>query len=196
MAKLLLLFALVSSIIAYLTYQIFKDDAPPTEFPNFYWGPSSKRDAQEDTSIQPFSIKISDRVLTDLKTRLRLETGNNSRLVAPLEGVAFEYGFNTKVLPELTEYWLNTYDWRSREKILNTYPQFKTTIDGLSIHFQHIKSDVASKKYKKTVPLLMLHGWPTSFVEFQKMIPFLVNPKDSELNFEVSKRSITREMLT
>ena len=184
MGKFLLLFGGISIFLAYISFQVLKDEKPPTEFPDFYWGHSSKRSLKEDTSIRPFTIKIDESILTDLKNRLKLETGSNSKLVAPLEGIAFQYGFNTNVLPIITEYWLNKYDWRSREKFLNKYPHFKTIIDGISIHFQHIKSE-ASEKYKATVPLLMLHGWPGSFVEFQKIIPFLINPKDSEINFEV-----------
>ena len=176
----------LSVLAAYVYYGILGDTEAP-QLPEFYWGPKSKAGLKEDTSIRPFSIQISDNVLADLKTRLKLETSvEGNRLVPPLEGIGFQYGFNTKFLPTITNYWLNKYDWRAREKLLNKYPQFKTTISGIEIHFQHIKPSAASSaKYKKTRPLLLLHGFPGSFVEFQKLIPLLIDPKDSEINFEV-----------
>jgi len=82
------------------------------------------------------------------------------------------------------DYWLNKYDWKAREKLLNKYPQFKTNIQGIDIHFQHVKSS-NNGKYKKTRPLLLLHGWPGSFVEFQKVIAELIDPKNSDINFEL-----------
>jgi len=109
---------------------------------------------------------------------------NASRLTPPLEGIGFQYGFNTEYLKKVGQYWLDKYDWRAREKALNKYPHFKTTVNGLQIHFQHIKSK-NNNKYRKTRPLLLLHGWPGSFIEFQKVIPDLIDPKDSDINFEL-----------
>jgi len=87
-------------------------------------------------------------------------------------------------LKKVGDTWLNKYDWRAREKLLNKYPQFKTSIQGIDVHFQHVKSS-NNGKYKKTRPLLLLHGWPGSFVEFQKVIPELIDPKNSDINFEL-----------
>ncbi|CAG7826289.1 unnamed protein product, partial [Allacma fusca] len=94
------------------------------------------------------------------------------------------YGFNSNHLKTIGNYWLSKYDWRTREKLLNKYPQFTTTIGGLKIHFQHVTS-TNNSKYRKTRPLLLLHGWPGSFIEFQKIIPLLIDPKDSDVNFEL-----------
>lgn len=103
-----------------------------------------------------------------------------------LEGVNFEYGFNTAFLQKVLDYWMNSYNWRKRENHLNTFPQFKTNINGLNIHFIHLKPkpEVAAKK--KVLPLLLLHGWPGSFVELTKIIPLLVSDSnDHDFVFEV-----------
>lgn len=176
--KLTLLILTLAS--AYLLYLLFA----PAEIPKIsdeYWGPASLSSKPEDTSIHPFKISIDDKVLKDLKSRLQLETAS-SRLSPPLEGIGFEYGFNTKFLPKILTHWTTKYDWRQREALLNKYPQFKTKIGGIDIHFQRIKSN---KNYKKTLPLLLLHGWPGTFVEFQKIIPMLTDPSGSEYNYEV-----------
>jgi juvenile hormone epoxide hydrolase len=185
MGKLAALFVVVLAILPVVFFYVVLKDEPVPKLPDYFFGPKSKEGAKEDTSIRPFKINIDEKVLTDLKTRLKLETSaEGNRLTPPLEGIGFQYGFNTDFLKTVAQHWLNKYDWRAREKELNKYPQFKTTIAGIEIHFQHVKSS-GQKKYKKTRPLLLLHGWPGSFVEFQKIIPMLTDPKDSNINFEL-----------
>ena len=75
------------------------------------------------------------------------------------------------------KYWLNDYDWRKQEKMINQFPQYKTNIDGLDIHFIHLKPDPAKVKGKKVLPLLIGHGWPGSVVEFVKILPLLTSPR-------------------
>ena len=72
--------------------------------------------------------------LNDLKTRLKL----NTRYTPPLEGVGFEYGFNSVYLEKVRKYWLEEYDWAKQQKMLNKYRQFKTKVNGLNIHFQRV----------------------------------------------------------
>lgn len=125
----------------------------------------------DNVKIEKFTINIDDSVLIDLKERL-----NKSRITDSLDGVNFEYGFNSEILKKLVDYWNNQYDWRSVEKSLNQYNHFKTQIEGLSVHFVHIKpKEIASNK---VVPLILVHGWPGSFVEFYKIIPLLLTPKN------------------
>jgi len=186
MGKLLVIYVgLLSVISAWVLYGIFSDgDAP--QLPEFYWGPKEKQNQKEDTTIRPFKINTEEKVLTDLKARLTLELSpERNRLTPPLEGIGFQYGFNTNFLKTVTNHWLNKYDWRAREKTLNQYPHSTTNINGIEVHFQHVKS-LSKKYYKHTKPLLLLHGWPGSFIEFQKMIPLLTDPVNSELNFEVN----------
>lgn len=168
--------------IAYMYLQLKRVDPIPN-VPDAFWGPKSDEGKKEDTSIRPFKITAD---VEDLKARLKRELDSN-RLVPPLEGVGFEYGFNTNFLKKVGEYWLNKYDWKAREKLLNKYPQFKTEIGGLDIHFYHVKP--AAKSGVTTRPLLVLHGWPGSIVEFQKIIPLLSEPKNSKYNYEVIAHS-------
>lgn len=167
--------------IAFLYLKFVRIDTLP-DIQDEYWGPKSERGKHEDTVIHPFKIEVADSVLNDLKSRLKRELDSN-RLVPPLEGVGFEYGFNSNYLKKVGQYWLDKYDWRAREKLLNKYPQFKTKIGGLDVHFYHVKPKV--KAGVETRPLLLLHGWPGSIVEFQKIIPLLSEPKNSKHSYEV-----------
>lgn len=85
---------------------------------------------------------------------------------------------NTRLLTEIVDFWRNNYNWREREKFLNQYPQFKTNIQGLDIHFIHVKP--AKTNGLKVLPLLLVHGWPGSFREFYDVIPLLTTPKQGQ----------------
>jgi len=111
------------------------------------------------------------------------------QLLFPCFPIIFEYGFNTNFLKKVGQHWLDKYDWKAREKELNKYSHFKTKISGIDVHFLHVKSS-NNQKYKKTEPLLLLHGWPGSFVEFYKVIPMLTDPQGSDINFELVIPSI------
>ncbi len=115
-----------------------------------------------------FEIKIEQPVLDDLKERLRL-----IRWPDEVEGAGWDYGTSLAYLKELCGYWLNTYDWRKQESILNKLPHFKTTIEDTDLHFIYIKG-----KGTKPVPLLLLHGWPDSFYRFHKIIPLLAGQSE------------------
>ncbi len=122
---------------------------------------------QNDTAITPFEIHIPDEDIADLKARLA-----KARLPAQIPGTAWEYGTNAEYLKELVEYWQNDFDWRAQERELNQFDQFKTSIDGLPIHFIHQRSSNPD-----AMPLLITHGWPGSFVEFRKIIGPLTEPQ-------------------
>ncbi|KRT85407.1 hydrolase, partial [Oryctes borbonicus] len=101
-----------------------------------------------------------------------------------LEGVNQHYGIHKDLLSEIVQFWKTSYDWRQREKWLNQYPQFKTNIQGLDIHFIHVKP--AKTDGLKVLPLLVLHGWPGSVREYYEIIPKLTTPrKGSDFVFEV-----------
>jgi pimeloyl-ACP methyl ester carboxylesterase len=116
--------------------------------------------------VVPFTIKVPEPVLTDLKDRLA-----RARLPDELEGVGWQYGTNQAYLKELIAYWRDRFDWREQERRLNQFEQFKTNIAGLDIHFIHRKS-----KHPNALPLVLTHGWPGSFMEFSKMIGPLTDP--------------------
>ncbi|XP_075985880.1 juvenile hormone epoxide hydrolase-like [Anticarsia gemmatalis] len=106
-------------------------------------------------------------MVRDLKHRIK----SRRKVTPPLEGVAFEYGFNTNLLDYWTDYWVNKYNFTKQEASLNQYPLFKTKIQGLDVHFAWIKPKVNCNC--KTVPLLMLHGFPGSIREYYETIPLL-----------------------
>lgn len=118
------------------------------------------------TDIQPFQIETADSALEDLKTRLSL-----SRLPEKETPDDWSQGIPLAYITEVLDYWQNEYDWRRGEARLNAFPQFKTTLDGLGIHFMHIRSPE-----ENALPLVMTHGWPGSVVEFLKVIGPLTDP--------------------
>lgn len=114
----------------------------------------------------PFKIAATDDQLDDLKRRLRATRWPERECVDD-----WSQGLPLAYAQEVCKYWLEKYDWRAREARLNRFPQFKTEIDGLGIHFIHVKSPHAD-----ALPLVITHGWPGSIVEFHKVIDPLVNP--------------------
>ncbi|XP_044270184.1 juvenile hormone epoxide hydrolase 2-like [Tribolium madens] len=134
-----------------------------------WWGPRDK--SEEDTSIQPFTVKVPDEVITDLQQRLQ----NARSLTPPLEGIQQQYGINTNLLKKIVDFWRNEYNWKERETFLNKFPQFTVSVQGLRIHYIHVKPEKTDGL--KVLPLLMLHGWPGSVREFYEIIPLLTKPQ-------------------
>jgi pimeloyl-ACP methyl ester carboxylesterase len=116
--------------------------------------------------ITPFRIDIPEADLEDLRQRLRL-----TRWPEPQTVDDWSQGVPLAYLRQLCSYWRESYDWRRCEASLNQFPQFRTEIDGLGIHFLHVRSPEAG-----ALPLVMTHGWPGSVVEFRKVIGPLTDP--------------------
>lgn len=153
--------------------------------PKAYWGPGDYK--EDDPTIKSFQIGISKDDVDDFEMRLNFPL----RIQSSLEGSNFNYGFNGETLEKIIEYWRNEYDWKKRENHLNTYQHFKTEIEGLSIHFMRASPSVESAKEVKVVPLLLIHGWPGSFVEFYDILPKLIQPQEgSNVIFDVICPSI------
>ncbi|WP_020577423.1 epoxide hydrolase family protein [Actinopolymorpha alba] len=117
--------------------------------------------------LLPFRIEIPQAQLDDLHARLA-----NTRWPDELPDVGWTYGVPVTYLKGLAEYWRTSYDWREQEARLNRYPQFRTVTQDQQIHFLHVRSPEPG-----AFPLLLTHGWPGSFVEFQLMIEPLTNPR-------------------
>ena len=118
------------------------------------------------TEIRPFKIEIPDAEIEDLRRRLASTRWPEKELVDDWsQGIPLSY------VQEVCAYWGEKYDWRSREALLNQWPQFMTEIDGIDIHFIHVRS-----KHEDAMPLVITHGWPGSVVEFQKVIGPLTDP--------------------
>ena len=118
------------------------------------------------TAIKPFAIDVPTSNIADLKNRLRL-----SRFPDKETPDDWSQGIPLAYVKEISDYWLNAYDWPARQAGLNRWPGFITSIQGLDIHFLHIKSVAPRAR-----PLLLTHGWPGSMVEFQKVIGPLTDP--------------------
>jgi len=117
--------------------------------------------------IRKFSISIPQQDLDDLADRLA-----RTRWPASVPGAAWERGVPVSYLRELADYWRTGFDWRAAEARLNAYPQFTTEVDGQKIHFLHVKSPEPD-----ATPLLLIHGWPGSIVEFLHVIGPLTDPR-------------------
>ncbi len=118
------------------------------------------------SEITPFRIAISDEQLDDLRRRLRATRWPEPETVDDWsQGIPLEY------VKEVCAYWAEKYDWRAREAALNRFDQFTTPIDGVDVHFVHVRSP-----HEDALPLVITHGWPGSIVEFHKVIEPLTNP--------------------
>jgi epoxide hydrolase len=121
---------------------------------------------QMSADITPFRIDVPEGDLSDLRQRLRLTRWPEAETVADWsQGIPLAY---TRAL---CEYWLDKYDWRVGEATLNRFPQFRTEIDGLDVHFIHARSP-----REDALALVITHGWPGSVVEFRKVIGPLTDP--------------------
>lgn len=128
--------------------------------------PTASPVASTNVIVTPFSIAIPQSDIDELQARLR-----NTRWSVQLAGASWERGVPRDYLEELAATWANDFDWRAQEAHLNTFPQFTTEIDGQVIHFVHVRSP-----HPGALPLMLIHGWPGSFVEFLDMIGPLTDP--------------------
>jgi pimeloyl-ACP methyl ester carboxylesterase len=128
--------------------------------------PASAAETAGNEAMRPFRINISDEDLTDLKRRLAATRWPEKETVAD-----DSQGVPLAMLQDLVRYWRTDYDWRKVEARLNALPQFITEIDGLDIHFIHVRS-----KQESGLPLIVTHGWPGSVIEQLKIIDPLTNP--------------------
>ncbi|MCI0745836.1 MAG: epoxide hydrolase, partial [Verrucomicrobia subdivision 3 bacterium] len=117
-------------------------------------------------TIRPFRVNVPKAALTDLRQRLVATRWPTKELVKDRS-----QGVQLATLKELTRYWSTEYDWRKAEARLNAYPQFVTKIDGVDIHFIHVKS-----RHPDAMPLIMTHGWPGSVIELIETIGPLTDP--------------------
>ena len=124
--------------------------------------PASTREA----AIHPFTFRASDKDLADLRRRILATRWPDKETVAD-----HSQGVPLAIMRELAHHWSTKYDWRKAEARLNALPQFVTRIDGLDIHFIHVRS-----KHKNALPLIVTHGWPGSILEQFKIIEPLTDP--------------------
>jgi pimeloyl-ACP methyl ester carboxylesterase len=127
---------------------------------------TSARAADENDAIRPFHIDIPNEALVDLRRRVAATRWPERETVADES-----QGLPLATIQQLARYWTTEYDWRKCEARLNALPQFMTEIDGLDVHFIHVRS-----KHENALPLIVTHGWPGSIIEQLKIIDPLTNP--------------------
>ena len=118
------------------------------------------------TEIRPFRVEIPEEALDDLRRRIASTRWPSKELVADRS-----QGVQLATTRALAQYWSTDYDWRRLEAKLNALPQFKTEIDGVDIHFIHVRS-----AHENALPLIMTHGWPGSVIELLETIGPLTDP--------------------
>jgi hypothetical protein len=128
--------------------------------------PASAGAATGGDAIRPFSINVPEEALVDLRRRIAATRWPEKETVADQS-----QGVQLATIRELARYWATDYDWRKCEAKLNALPQFITEIDGLDIHFIHVRS-----KHENALPLIVTHGWPGSIIEQLKIVDPLSNP--------------------
>jgi len=116
-------------------------------------------------SVVPFRIEIDEEDVVDLRRRLKM-----ARFPAPVRGLTWEDGTSDHYLRELVSYWSDEYRWRDREARLNEHEHHLANIDGVGIHFI-----LARSEDPKAIPLLLLGGWPSTFVQMLDIIPHLTS---------------------
>src|SRR5947208_16504445 len=115
---------------------------------------------RSDAAIRPFRVKVTEEELTELRRRIKATKWPERETVADQS-----QGVQLATIQKLAHYWATEYDWRKCEAKLNALPQFMTEIDGLDIHFIHVRS-----KHENALPLIVTHGWPGSAVEQLKTV--------------------------
>jgi pimeloyl-ACP methyl ester carboxylesterase len=128
--------------------------------------PARPAEAVEGSAIRPFHFKASEEALSDLRRRINATKWPERETVTDAS-----QGVQLATMQALARYWATEYDWRKIEAKLNSYPNFITEIDGLDIHFIHVRS-----KHENALPLIVTHGWPGSIIEQMKIIDPLTNP--------------------
>ena len=116
--------------------------------------------------VTPFSIHVEAEILSDLRERIRA-----TRWPDPAPGAAWSQGTDLEYLKQLLAYWRDEFDWRARERELNAFHHFRAKLDGVQIHFVHERA-----RHGHGIPLILTHGWPSTFAELLPLVPLLTDP--------------------
>src|SRR5580692_766202 len=127
---------------------------------------SSASAAPASSAVRPFIIDVPEEALADLRRRIAATRWPSEELVPDRS-----QGVQLTAIQELARYWASEYDWRKCEAKLSALPQFTTEIDGVDIHFIHVKS-----RHENAMPLIMTHGWPGSVIELLDSVGPLTDP--------------------
>src|SRR6266567_1288467 len=126
----------------------------------------TEQTGSDRTTILPFQVNVAEAELTELRRRIKATRWPERETVPDTS-----QGVQLATMQKLARYWATEYDWRKVEARLNALPQFITEIDGLDIHFIHVRS-----KHEDALPVIVTHGWPGSIIEQLKIIDRLTDP--------------------
>jgi pimeloyl-ACP methyl ester carboxylesterase len=118
-------------------------------------------------NVRPFEVQIGEEILDDLRARL-----SRTRWPDEIADAGWDYGTNLAYMRELVGYWQGIFDWREQEERLNRLAHFRAEVSGFGVHFIHERG-----KGPDPMPLMLTHGWPSTFFEFSKIIPLLTDPE-------------------
>ncbi|XP_022660234.1 epoxide hydrolase 1-like [Varroa destructor] len=180
--------ALLAGFVAVGIGYWYQQSIKPLNMPETgYWGPALIKKGTtppgDDEAIYNYKVSFDDKLVTSLKQELA-----RTKWVEPLEDARYHYGVNPNSFRKIIEYWQNQYDFKKAEAAINSYPHYQTQIEGIKIHFFRSAPTKTDNK-TKIIPLLLIHGWPGSFVEFLKIAGQLSKPVD-EIAFDVIVPSI------
>ncbi|MEM6430876.1 MAG: epoxide hydrolase family protein [Deinococcota bacterium] len=130
----------------------------------------------QESAVETFEISITQAVLDDLETRL-----DQTRYPDQITGAGWQYGMKLEYLQSLLTYWQNEFDWRAQEARLNSFNHFLAEVDDTRVHFIYERGEQGNNDI---LPVLVLHGWPSSFVQMLELIPLLTEAHDG-LSFDV-----------
>ena len=116
--------------------------------------------------VQPFQVHIPESTLEDLRQRLA-----RTRWSGEIPGSRWDYGANLDYVKELVDYWASEFDWPAQEQTINTFDHFRAKVEDIEVHFIHQRG-----RGPDPIPLIITHGWPSSFAEMLKIIPLLTDP--------------------
>lgn len=143
---------------------------------------------EDPIAIEPFTIAVDEAVLSDLHDRIR-----RTRWPNQIAGSGWDYGTNPEYLRSLLTTWADEFDWRKQERELNRLSHYRADIDGLRVHFVHERDNGPD-----LLPIVLTHGFPSSFVEYLTLLPLLTEPAahgaDAEDAFDVVLASLVRHV--
>ena len=120
----------------------------------------------------PFTVRVSEEVLADLRARIR-----NTRWPGPAPGAPWSQGTDLGYLQDLMAYWADAFDWRAQERWLNSFSHFQAELDGIRVHFVHERA-----RSGDGIPLVVTNGWPSCFAEYLPVVQFLTDPAAHGIN--------------
>jgi pimeloyl-ACP methyl ester carboxylesterase len=120
-----------------------------------------------DLPIEPFRVEVGEDVLADLRARIRA-----TRWPEPAPGPAWSQGTDFDYLRDVLAYWADRFDWRAQERALNQLAHFRARLGGIHVHFVHERA-----RPQPAIPLILSHGWPSSFIELLSLVPYLTDPE-------------------